>query len=462
MDYNQIAKDIVRLVGGPDNVKRLNHCMTRLRFSLKDSKIAQEDELKKLKGVLTVKDANGQYQVVVGQEVNAIYKEIMTLYNFGSDGEVEEDGADEKASKSEGSQNKFKKIGSGILDYITGTMTQLIPILIGAGLIMMIPILGSRYFGLDKTSSTYIVLLAAANSTFYFLPVFVGFAAARKLNCNPYMAGLIGLFVLNPNIVNLVSSGKPTDLFGVNFPALSYASTIIPVLLSTYVYNYIETLLYKKLPTYIKSTFAPFISLLIMIPFVLYISGPIGYYAGNALVQAILFLNNSAGWLATGVLAGCLSLIVMVGAHTILVPVMIQLIASVGYDGFIRPAFVVGAFAALGATLAVALRTKNKSLRGISVGAAVSQFFGVGEPALYAVMLPLKKPLIASIISSFAGGILSSALGCKAISMGSNGIFGILLFGSDIPKFALVCAVTAILSFMLTIILKFDDSKISK
>lgn len=456
MDYKQFGDTIIQMIGGADNVTSLEHCMTRLRFSLKDAGKADTDGLKKLKGVMGVVNAK-QYQVVLGGEVMPTFHAIMEAYSFGGNQE-----------NSHGTQNGSVKqpltargVFENVLDYLSGTMVQIIPLFIACGLINCIISVSRTFFDIDTTSSTYLVLYSIANVPFYFLPVLVGFAGGRKLNCNPFLGALLGLFLLHPSFTGLIGT-EGTVLFGIPFPAVSYSSTVFPVLFGVWILSKVEPLVYQLMPKVLKTIFGPFLCVVIMCPLMLFIVGPVGYYIGQYLANGILSLQNLPMGLGCAILSAIQPVLVLFGAHTVLAPPMIESIGTIGYDALIRPAFIMASFGHFGATLAITLKCKNKDIKGIAAGATVTSFLGTNEPSMYALEVPLVRPFVAALTGAFAGGIISSLTGAKAYAMGKNGVFGWLVFEDTIVMIILASLVSAAVAFAVTWIWGFDESKLSK
>lgn len=458
MNYEQFGDEIVRLVGGKENVSSLEHCVTRLRFTLKDKTKADTDGLKRLKGVLGIVDTK-QYQVVLGGEVVPAFNAIEAKYSFG-DGSNPEGTNLNKAQKS-GSGVTAKDIWESVLDYLSGTMVQIIPLFIGCGLINCLLAVSRILFDVDTASSTYLVMNSIANVPFYFLPVLVGFAAARKLKCNPFLGATLGLFLLHPSFIGMIGM-ENTVFFGILFPAVSYSSTVFPVLFGAVILSKLESFVYKILPKIVKTVFGPFLCILIMCPLMLFVVGPAGYYIGQYLAKGILSLQNLPMGLGCGALSALQPILVLFGAHTVLAPPMIEAIGTHGFDALIRPAFIMASFGHFGASLAVTLKCKNKDIKGIAAGATVTSFLGTNEPSIYALEVPLVRPFIAALAGAFAGGMVSSLTGAHAYSMGKNGVFGWLVFEDTIVMIILASAISAAVAFALTWMLGFDEKKLAK
>lgn len=456
MDYTQFGDQIVELVGGPENIKQLNHCVTRLRFNLVDDTKADAAALKALKGVFGVVNANNQYQVIVGGEVDPTYKAIMNKYDFQA-GSIKK----ETPAAPEKSGFSLKKSFAQMIDYISGTMIQVIPLLIGCGMFNVFLSLGTIAFGLDSASTTYKILYSIGNSVTYFLPIFAAFSAAKNLNCNPFLAAVCVAFLIHPYFTGLIGSETAVTFLSLPVSALKYNGTLFPALLSTWVLSKIEDKVYNFFPAVCRSIFGPFCCIAIVCFLNLFILAPVGYYIGYGIVQIIFAVQNVAGPFSVGIVGALQPLLVMVGAHTLLTPTMLTLLSEVGYDSFLRPAFVASCFSGVGATLAVALKTKKPGFKGVALGSTLTGIMGVGEPSLYGVLLPLKKPFLASLAGGFAGGSVAGLLGCKAYALAKNGIWSLIVFKETTLSICIAVLVALVVSFALTWVMGFDDSEMS-
>lgn len=452
MDYKQFGDDVVRLVGGKENVIGLEHCVTRLRFTLKDKSQADIEALKELKGVMGV--VNGkQVQVVVGGEVVPAYNEIMKNYAFSS-------GADAApVAPKQKEKLTAKGVWDALMDYISGTMVQIIPLFIGCGLVNCILSVAKILFGVDSSTATYQVLNAIANAPFYYLPILVGYAAAKKLGANPFLGAMLGLFLQHPSLTALIGA-EGNVFFGVPFSAIDYKSTVFPVLIGAWVLSYLEPLIYNHLPKILKTIFGPFLCILIMSPLMLFVIGPVGYYFGQGLANAVLSLQHLPLGIGCGLVSALQPILVLFGAHTVLAPVMIESIGTAGFDALVRPAFIMASFGHFGASLAVTLKCKNKELKGMAAGVTLTSFLGTNEPSMYALEVPLVKPFIAALGGAFCGGVVSSLTGAKAYAMGKNGVFGWLVFEDTIVWIILASLVSAAVAFALAWVMGFDEKKL--
>lgn len=454
MNYEQFAEQLVSLVGGKENVLELVHCVTRLRFTLKDITKAQTEEINNLKGVIKVIDTGKQYQVVVGGEVVPMFNAIMKKYAFdenGTSGEI----------KKEKGKITAQSVFAEVLDFFSGVMVQIVPLFIGCGLISCVLSACQILFGLDTKTSTYAVLNAIAKAPFYFLPVLVGYATAKKLKCNVMLGALIGLVLLHPSFMGLASAETAPTFFGLGFKALNYSSSLFPAMLGVIVLSKVEPVIYGILPKVLKTVFGPFLCIAIMIPLMIFVLGPVGYYVGQGIANLVLSLMNIPFGIGCGIVSFLQPILVLFGAHTVLAAPMVEAINSIGYDALVRPAFIMASMGATGASLAVALKCKDQGFKGLAISTTITQFLGTGEPFLYSVGLPLGTPFISGLIGAFCGGVTSSLLGAKAFAMGKNGVFGLLVFESTLPQIIIASIVAIAIGFVLTWMIGFDESKVA-
>ena len=310
MDYAIVAKKILEKIGGESNVNSVQHCMTRLRFVLKDESKADDEAIKKIKGVMGVTKQGGQYQVIIGNNVGTCYKELVKLGNF-----------------QEGSSNGVKEkkgVINTILDVVSGCMSATMPAIVGAGMIKVLLVILPMIGVLSNTSQTYTILNALGDATFYFLPLILCISASKKFNINAYtLAAVIGVMVY-PDFIGLVDAGEKISLFGLPVASASYAYSVIPVIMMAWIMTYIEKFTDKITPAVTKNFLKPMLTLLIALPIALVVIGPIGFYAGEALSSAMVFIYDKAGWLAIMVMGALMPLLVMTGMHWAFVPLSIM------------------------------------------------------------------------------------------------------------------------------------------
>ena len=451
MDYAIVAKKILEKIGGESNVNSVQHCMTRLRFVLKDERKADDEAIKKIKGVMGVTKQGGQYQVIIGNNVVTCYKELVKLGNF-----------------QEGSSNEVKEkkgVINTILDVVSGCMSATMPAIVGAGMIKVLLVILPMIGVLSNTSQTYTILNALGDATFYFLPLILCISASKKFNINAYtLAAVIGVMVY-PEFIGLVDAGEKISIFGLPVASASYAYSVIPVIMMAWIMTYIEKFTDSITPAVTKNFLKPMLTLLIALPIALVVIGPIGFYAGEALSSAMVFIYDKAGWLAIMLMGALMPLLVMTGMHWAFVPLSIMNInnPNVGFDTLLLVGMLCSNLAQGASCLAVFLKSKNKDLKQLSGAAAVSAFLaGVTEPAMYGVTLKYKKPLYACMIAGGISGLYAGFVGLKCYVFATPAILSIVQFinpngGSNFVNALIVAGMTMLIAFVLTLVLGFED-----
>ncbi|HZG18365.1 MAG TPA: beta-glucoside-specific PTS transporter subunit IIABC [Candidatus Bathyarchaeia archaeon] len=450
MKYEKLAKEILELVGGEQNVNSLVHCATRLRFVLKDVSKANKGKLERTEGVITVKESGGQFQVVIGNTVPEVYNAIGKVSNLLSD-----------AGKStQASEEKKGNFFGRAVDVISSIFAPLLGVMAGAGILKGLLLIASNAGVLSKEETTYIILAAAADSLFYFLPVLLAITTARKFGGNVFSAVTIAGALLYPSIVALKANGVATTFFGIPVTMMSYSSTVIPIILSVFVMSKLEQVCNRLIHQSVKNFVTPLISLVVMVPLTLIVFGPIGVNVGNGIADAILAAFSFSPLIAGAILGASWQLLVIFGVHWGLVPIFINNVAVNGSDG-IKPATTASVFAQTGAAFGVMLKTKNKKLKTLAGSATLTALFGITEPAVYGVTLPLKRPFIAGIIGGAVGGAIIGQAGTKAFASGAPGLLTLPIFygpgGEGFTGLLLGIAVAFVVSAVLTYILGFED-----
>lgn len=395
-NYNELAKNIIYFVGGEKNIINLTHCVTRLRFKLKDNLKANAEELKKLNGVLTVVEGNGQFQVVVGNIVSDIFSIIQTTY-------LNDSISNEVPLKENG--NIFTRS----FNTMSAILNPIVIALAGAGMIKALLVILTTTFGvLDTSGSTYKILSATGNSVFYFLPLFLAYSSAKAFKCNPYISLAIVATLMEPNFTNLITkSGDITSFFGIPVVLMSYSGTLVPSIISILIYSKLEQILRKFIPKNIELFALSFASLLIMVPLTIIVIGPIGVYLANSVGSFINFLSNNNGLITGAIIGAGWTFLVMFGIHWGIVPIMINNISTYGYD-IIRPMIAAATFASAGAAFGIFLINKNKEEKAFALSATIPALLGgITEPIVYGILLKYKKAFISQIIAgAIAGGFM--------------------------------------------------------
>lgn len=444
VNYKSLAGEIIARVGGAENIAHAGHCATRLRLKLKDESKADKAAIEKLPGVITVVQAGGQYQVVIGNDVPVVYQELAHLAN------INEDAA---AAGPKGN------LLSRFIELITAIIHPVLWTLAGAGLFKAFLALSTNFGWLNAESGTYVILNAASDALFYFLPIMLAVTAAKHFKTNQFTSMAIAGALVYPAIVALASTTGVT-FFGIPVVMANYTSSLIPIIVAVWLQGYLERFLLKVLPSAIRNFMTPLLVLLIMVPLVLITVGPATTYLAKGVSSGISYLFVIAPWLAGALMGGFWQVFVIFGLHWAFVPIMLNDLSTIGYTllGGPLPAAVLGQSAAM---LAVFLRTRSRKLKQVAGPAALSGLLaGVTEPGVYGVNLPKRKPFIFGCIGGALGGAIA-AIGGSAnnafvfpslISLPAYmgvGNFTLQLIGTGIAM---------VIGFTLTMVLGFPDS----
>lgn len=456
-DYSKLAQKILSAVGGEKNVVNLIHCMTRLRFTLKDESIVNDETVKKINGVMGIMKKAGQYQIIIGNDVGNVFTELNQLGNFSNN-----------SLKQSSAPTQKKNLFSMLMDTISGVMTPVIPALIGAAMIKVLLTLLPMIGILSTDGNTYNLLSVMGDGAFYFMPVLIAISAAKKFGTNTYHAASIALIMLHPNFVSLMSdahdAGQTIRFLGVVPVAYaSYAYSVIPIILAVWSLKYVERLVDRITPMVTKNFLKPLLIVLIEAPIALIVLGPLGAICGNVLSTVIYAIHDKLGFIAIGLVAGIYPFVVMAGMHHAFTPVKLGMIASTGFENFICIGELCSNMAQGAASLAVAIRTKNKDFKQIAGSTAFSALFaGITEPALYGVTLRLKRPMLGACIGAAAGGLFGGFFQMKCFGIATPAIVTIVQYAepgrpNSLLIAALTILVTTIVTVIATLIIGFKD-----
>lgn len=452
MNNSDLAKEIVKLVGGKENILSVIHCVTRLRFKLRDEKMAETEKIKELKDVMTVVKSGGQYQVVIGDHVSYVYDEVIQVLGIKPDDAAQE----EEEPENKSIFNKFVALISGIFMPVLGLMAA-------SGILKGFLTAAVTVGWVDTSAGIYEVLYAASDSLFYFLPIILGFSAGKVFKTNQYLSAAIGAALVYPTLVEMYNNGAHLTFLHIPVILMNYTMSVIPVIIAIYFMSKVEKLLVRFIPKSLQLIFIPLLLLLIVVPVSLIIIGPVSTYASQLLAKGALGLYSLSPMIAGFFLAGIWQVAVMFGLHWAFIPIFINNISVLGYDP-INAMLYCTVFAQTGAVLAVMLKTRNKELRSLSVTATISGFLGITEPAIYGVNLPYKKPFIMACVGSAFGGAIAGMSAAKMFGgFASGGVFGIPMFinpeglGWDFWGFLISLIVAFSISLILTYFFGFKD-----
>lgn len=441
--YDGLARIIIQNVGGKSNIISVAHCITRLRFKLKDESKANKEVLESTDGVIKVMQAGGQYQVVIGNQVNDVYDAVLEVGHLTAAGAVDEDG---NAVEEDNAGGGKKSPVSMLIDVISGTLQPTLGVLAATGIIKGLLALFDFIGLIPSTSGTYQVWYAVADGFFYFLPIILGYTAAKKFKINEFIGMAIGIALCYPAMVNSTAGEVLGTVFGgtafemsyyqtfmgipVIMPASGYTSSVVPIILAVAIAAPIEHWLKKVIPDVIKLFVVPFVTLVIMVPLTYLVIGPVASILCSilSLVFNAIYSIPVVGGIIGGILIGAFwQVLVIFGLHWGLVPLAMINYGLMGYDTFLSPYFCVS-FAQTFVVLAIILKTKNEKTKKVAIPAFISGIFGVTEPAIYGVTLPKKKPFIYSCIAGAIGGAFTGFMNTRSYSIGGLGLFGLPSF----------------------------------
>ena len=423
MKYDDLAKDILEHVGGSENVKSLHHCVTRLRFKLKDEDKADTEYLKKKEGVVTVVQSGGQYQVVIGNHVPDVYDAVVKIGNLDAGGEVPADD-EEKGNVF----NQFIDIVSKIFQPILGPLAA-------AGMLKgLAAVLAAA--GVATTSGTYILIQAAGDGLFNFLPFFLAFTASKRFGMTAFTAMAVAAAMLYPSLAVPADAAPLYTLFGgtmfespiymtfLGIPVIlmSYASTVIPIILAVFFGAKVEKVMKRIVPDVVKLFLVPFFTLLIVVPVSILVIGPIATWLSTLIGSSVAAVYNLSPIIAGAIMGGFWQVFVMFGLHWGFVPIAINNVFTLGFDALLATTAGVS-FAQTGAVIAILLKTREAKVKQLSIPAIISGFFGVTEPAIYGITLPMKKPFILSCVAGAIAGALAGFFQLVGYTIGGLGIF---------------------------------------
>lgn len=425
MNYSNLAKNLLHLVGEQDNVHALTHCATRLRFTLNDNSQADKAQIQALDGVLSVVESGGQFQVIIGNQVSHVHQALQALLS----GEVTSESPQAKAAAKESKP----KVGlmSQVFEFISGSLSPLIGALAGAGMLKALLAILVMLDVVVQTESTYLILAAAANAVFYFLPVFLGITAAIKLGANAYVGGAVGAALLEPSFTGLIDSNG-ADFFGIPVIAINYSSSVFPVFIAIAILAVVERGLKKVCPHNIQMFMVPMMSLLIVVPLTMIVFGPFGVYLGNWIADGLNWLLAHSSILTGAVVGGSMMFLVVLGLHWGIVPIIIANMALGGDP--IAAMWAPCTFAQMGVATAFWLRSKDKAVKSIAGPAAMSGFLaGVTEPIIYGLILRFRKTIPVVVVAGAIGGAFNATFHTKMIGFAFHSIPAIPLFAPVVP-----------------------------
>lgn len=459
-DYNKIAKEIMANIGGEENVESLAHCVTRLRFKLKDQNKANTEAIKNINGVVKVLIAGGQYQVVIGTDVGDVYDVILATTNI-KNGSSKTESVSEKTE----STGEKKKVSDILVDVISGIFTPFLGAFTGAGLLKGFIVFFTTLGLLDNTSTTYTILNAAGDGVFYFLPIFLAYCAGNKFGAKPFISMAIASALVYPNITALFNAVEPipVDFFGIPVNMISYTSSILPIIAACFVQAKFEKLLNRIIPKLLRGVFIPVLDLVILVPLTFIVVGPITGFIGNVMSTAIETAMNFCPPIAGFAMAALWPVMIIFGVHWAFVPIALNNLAVLGYD-YLLPMTVGCNFGIAAACLVIWFKTKNKELKETAAPATISALIGgVTEPAVYGVLLKYKLPMIIVCLVNGIGGAICAIFNVTRNVQMSVNMLTIPAIWAVYGQWGVVSIVVSFVgSFILTWLVGFNDKMTQK
>lgn len=444
MNHHELAQAIVEQVGGIKNITYLVNCATRLRMNFKDESLVDLEKLKKINGVLGAVKKSGQYQIIIGTDVANVCNEIKSM------------GLEESTQPSQ----KKGGIIDNLMDIFASIFTPIIPTITAAGMIKAILVI-CVLLGMQKESQIYIVLSFIADAGFYFLPIMLAISSAKKLGCNPYLAAMVGGALLHPSFTKLVTAGDPLFFLGMPIKLINYGSSVIPIILAVWLMTYVERFADKVSPKPVKFFLKPTLTILIVVPIVLIVLGPIGSYIGTGIAFVTDFLNARVSWLVPTLMGAFMPLLVLTGMHWSFLPVLMTSYTTYGYEAVMGPGSLVSNVCQGAAALCVSIKTKNKELKQLASSAGITALMGITEPAMYGVTIKFKKILLSVMIGGGVGGFYAGLMGVVRYTSGTPGLLSLPIFIGENPMnvvHALIaCAIGFVVTFALTWFYGFNE-----
>lgn len=440
MKYQETIDGVLKNLGGESNIDSLTHCMTRLRFTVKDDTKINMDEIKKVKEVVGCVNKGGQLQVVIGTHVSEVYAELIKGTKF--------DTADT-------AKKEKKNPITALFDTMASIVMPMIGPLAGAGMIKAILSMLVQFQIIDNTTQTYQLFYMVSDCVFYYMPFFLAFSAGKKFKCNPYLSLIFAAMLVHPTFIGLKTAGEAVNLLGMPVTLATYTSSVVPIIMIVYFQSIIEGFVAKFTPKAIKTFFVPMIVILITVPVGLVVLGPLGAIVGNYIATFFTMLNSNVGWLVPMLVGGLCPLLVMTGMHYAIGSAQTIQRATVGYATILAPGMICSNMAQCAATFGVALKTKNSELKTLASTVGVTALCGITEPTLYGIGLKYKRPLYSAMAAGAIGGLYAGIMSVKQWAYGTSTVFALPVYIGDDNSFLHICiavAIAMILAFVFAFI----------
>ncbi len=465
MDYRETGLKALEVVGGKDNVKNLTHCATRLRFEVKDRSKVDLEKLNSVPGVLKALESAGQFQFVIGPSVNECYQAVAD--EIGIAGGAVDDNHPEDMAPS-GKKDDKGNLVQKALGLISGIFIPILPALIASGMIKALLTILTRMSLVNTESGVYTIITFVADSVFYFLPVLLAATSAKVFGMSQGLAMMLGAMLLHPTFSNAVSAGTSLDIFGLSVRMTSYSATVIPIILIVWVASYVEKFGTRFLPDVVKYVFRPLLVMIVMIPLSFCVLGPIGAIMGDGLAALLTWLQNTIPWLLPTFIGTIAPLMVLFGLNNCTIPLIYAQMSAVGYETVAGPGMLAHNIAEGAASLALALKSKDTTIRQEALTTSFTALFGgITEPAIYGFTLRFKNVLPCVMIGGAAGGLFAGLSGLVRYATAAPSIVTLPTYMGEDPSNIWKAVATLAIAFVVTFVLVFfvkteDTNKVIK
>ncbi|WPC38669.1 PTS transporter subunit EIIC [Brachyspira hyodysenteriae] len=450
INYEELGGIILPYIGGKENIHKLTHCATRLRFELKNRDIVDVDSIKALDGVIDVVEGGGQFQIIIGMNVQTVYKSLNRV--LGASNDSVNTSSSEKPAK--------KSLLERFMNTISTIFTPMIPAITGAGMIKAILAILVLTKAIDTNGHTYYILNMISDAAFYFLPMLLAYGAALKFECNPILSITLVGVLLHPSWIALVNGNEAASLFAIKLTLVDYSGSVLPIIITVWIQSFIEKYADKYSPEMIKFFTKPLITILLTGILALLFIGPLGSKLNDIVASFANILNDKVSWLIPLLMGALQPVMLLTGTAWSLTPIATMQIAKNGYEQVNGPGMLASNIAQGGATLAVALKAKDKELKQLAASTGFTALLGITEPSLFGVTVKLKTPLIAAMIGGGVGGIYAGLSGLVRYAFVSPGLTALPVFIGENPMNIVHAIITCVISFAVGFIVSFFITKI--
>ncbi len=450
INYEELGGIILPYIGGKENIHKLTHCATRLRFELQNRDIVDVDSIKAIDGVIDVVEGGGQFQIIIGTNVQTVYKSLNRIL-ASSDNAVNTSSSEKPAKKS---------LLERFMNTISTIFTPMIPAITGAGMIKAILAILVLTKAIDTNGHTYYILNMISDAAFYFLPMLLAYGAALKFECNPILSITLAGVLLHPSWIALVNGNEAASLFAIKLTLVDYSGSVLPIIITVWIQSFIEKYADKYSPEMIKFFTKPLITILLTGILALLFIGPLGSKLNDMVASIANVLNAKVSWLIPLLMGALQPVMLLTGTAWSLTPIATMQIAKNGYEQVNGPGMLASNIAQGGATLAVALKAKDKELKQLAASTGFTALLGITEPSLFGVTVKLKTPLIAAMIGGGVGGIYAGLSGLVRYAFVSPGLTALPVFIGENPMNIVHAIITCIISFAVSFVVSFFITKI--